>query len=305
MTNLPKWNADEFRYYFKSPYYQKLIEVFQHTCEALNVGQYISGAGKHVILDLNERALEDNDFCDQRFCLTNQERLDKTIIDVVPKDCLMCARQMQREDPTDDLCLLNMASHRRPGGDVIWGARAQEEYLFRCTDYYRFLFQYASERDYDSFGINEKYGITKNQEHSYPFKNDNTGIFSHGVTVFRGPEKQGYPLVNDPWRVNMIAVAAYYLDKRLPSIPEEFVEPTKERIRTILRLAYRNGQRRLVLGAFGCGAFHNPPAHMARLFKEVFNEEEFSCIFRQIRFAIIDDNNTEGKFSLFSNVFNV
>ena len=305
MINLPKWNAEEWLYKFdnaKSMGNTRDIrmEVFQHTCDVVEEGQYISDEGKPVSLELNENAVEDNDYCEDWFCLTDQKRLEKTRIDVVESDCLVAARQMLMEDPTDDLCVLNMASPKNPGGGVFHGAGAQEEYLFRCSDYYRFLFQYAR-----SFDSNFYYGIPRSQEHRYPFTNDNTGIFSHGVTVFRGPEDQGYPLVNDPWRVNMIAVAAFPLPEGLTRIPDSLVERTKERIRTIFRLAYQNGQRRLVLGAFGCGAFNNPPDHMANLFKEVLNEEEFVFIFRQIRFSILEDHNSSGEnYSAFSNVFN-
>ena len=49
---------------------------------------------------------------------------------------------------------------------------------------------------------------------------------------------------------------------------------------------------RSVLSAFGCGAFQNPPHHVARLFKEVFFEDEFRNRFRLVVFAIMDDHNS-------------
>ena len=77
------------------------------------------------------------------------------------------------------------------------------------------------------------------------------------------------------------------------------------RIRTILRIAYNNGQRRLVLGAFGCGAFACPPERVASLFKQTLEEQEFQGIFREINFAIIEDNNSHGRnFNAFNAVLN-
>jgi uncharacterized protein (TIGR02452 family) len=64
-----------------------------------------------------------------------------------------------------------------------------------------------------------------------------------------------------------------------------------------------------VLSAFGCGAFANPPNHVALLFKQVFNEEEFKNHFRLVVFSIIDDHNSrkeqnpEGNVLPFSKVF--
>ena len=107
---------------------------------------------------------------------------------------------------------------------------------------------------------------------------------------------------------NFVAVAAINLRRSIAhgqtAIPDKFIPSTLHLIRTILRIAYNNGQRRLVLGAFGCGAFANPPGHMAQLFKQVFEEPEFQGVFREICFAIIEDHNSQGKnYNAFQAVF--
>ena len=76
------------------------------------------------------------------------------------------------------------------------------------------------------------------------------------------------------------------------SEPLFFIEFAKERIRAILRIAGANQHNCLILSAFGCGAYQNPPNHVAKLFKEVFNESEFLNQFQLIIFSIIDDYNT-------------
>ena len=48
----------------------------------------------------------------------------------------------------------------------------------------------------------------------------------------------------------------------------------------------------LVLSAFGCGAFANPPAHIAKLFHQVMEEPGFKNAFRLIAFAILDGYRT-------------
>ena len=62
----------------------------------------------------------------------------------------------------------------------------------------------------------------------------------------------------------------------------------------------------LVLSAFGCGAFENPPRHMAELFKCVLQEDEFRNRFAEIVFAILKRDETEnkkGNYESFRDVF--
>jgi len=76
-----------------------------------------------------------------------------------------------------------------------------------------------------------------------------------------------------------------------------------------LGIAKDNGHDSIVLSAFGCGAYGNPPKHMAELFREVICTQ-YSGAFKHIVFAIIDDHNTGqdhnpvGNLSEFASVFN-
>ena len=58
-----------------------------------------------------------------------------------------------------------------------------------------------------------------------------------------------------------------------------------------LRIGLKQSHDSLVLGAWGCGAFCNPPEHMAVLFKETLEEPEFKDKYREVVFSIIDDHN--------------
>ncbi len=51
------------------------------------------------------------------------------------------------------------------------------------------------------------------------------------------------------------------------------------------------GHDGIVLSAFGCGAYGNPPGHMARLFREVVMGAAYRDCFKTIAFAIINDHN--------------
>lgn len=310
--NYPSWDAkawlDEFEASKQIPGGTRPVraKVFQSTLQIVTNGGYQTTTGVNIELDkfYNNKALQDNVFCEREITLKDPQKLFVTNTQVVNQDCLAYAKSLLEQDSADDLCVLNMASTKNPGGGVYGGAGAQEEYLFRCSDYYRFLFQYA---DPASFDCEKVYGIPHNPRHSYPLKRNFGGVYSHGVTIFRNTEANGYALLETPWKVNFVAVAANnirrYMNGRT-TIPDKFIPSTLSLIRTILRIAYNNGQRRLVLGAFGCGAFANPPGHMAQLFKQVFEEPEFQGLFREIHFAIIEDHNSHGRnVNAFKEVF--
>jgi uncharacterized protein (TIGR02452 family) len=74
-------------------------------------------------------------------------------------------------------------------------------------------------------------------------------------------------------------------------------------------VAKENGHTVLVLSALGCGAFCNPPGHMASLFHEILQEKPYKQAFKEIVFAIQNDHNTHkwynplGNFQPFADEF--
>ena len=83
----------------------------------------------------------------------------------------------------------------------------------------------------------------------------------------------------------------------------------KDKIRAIYNLAIINGHDSLVLGAFGCGAYHLRPDLVAPLFRDILDEDEFFGRFKDIRFAILehgsaDETGVNGKFAPFYELFN-
>jgi uncharacterized protein (TIGR02452 family) len=68
------------------------------------------------------------------------------------------------------------------------------------------------------------------------------------------------------------------------------IKQTKDKIKMMFKIAYQNNHDSLVLSAWGCGAFKNPPQAMAQLFKEVI--EEYNGCFKEIVFSILQMNKT-------------
>ena len=56
--------------------------------------------------------------------------------------------------------------------------------------------------------------------------------------------------------------------------------------------AKASGRPHLVLGAFGCGAFGNPAAPVAALFKEQLHAPAFRGAFATVVFAVLDPLGT-------------
>lgn len=202
-----------------------------------------------------------------------------TIVEVLDCDSLLAGKRLLDEGYNP--AVLNFANRRTPGGGVLRGSGAQEENIFRRSNLSLSLYQFHWHGK--QFNVPQK-------EEQYPLDRNTGGVYSPHVTVFRGLELDGYPLLERPYQVGIVTVAALNRPalKDSEHLADDMVPPTLRKIRTIFRIALRHGHDALVLGAWGCGAFKNPPEHIAQLFHEVMNEDEFRNQFKKIVFAVID-----------------
>lgn len=260
-------------------------DIFQQTVFVVQNGGYHLH-GDFVSVE-NKGLAENTSFFIRPKSLNPANTIDETVFSVLQADCLECAELLTKAGYNP--CVLNMANRQNPGGGVLGGAGAQEENIFRRSNLFLSLYQFVDYCD--------QYGIPRNTSNSYPLDRDTGGIYSKDVTVFRGSEKSGYCFLKKPFKISIVSVPAInkpqleHINGQC-HISRQLVEPSKEKIRTVLRISGQMGHDCLVLGAFGCGAFCNPPHHMATLFKEVFNEKEFLYQFKLVVFAILDDHNT-------------
>lgn len=189
-------------------------------------------------------------------------------------------------------CMLNMASPKRPGGGVSNGARAQEECLFRSTN--------LSEHIPSSL---------------YPLSNYDA-IYTKNALILKDGD---YGLINTPIEVDCVTIAALNLNKvskkdikwfTLESqndfeVIKGYEGLTKMKIRLMLSLAHRNGNKNIILGAWGCGVFGNHPKEMSQMFYDVLYNEEMRLMFDNVVFSVINDNNsTDDNYTIFRNKFN-
>jgi uncharacterized protein (TIGR02452 family) len=255
-------------------------QVMQETLQALERGWYLSATGRRVEIDLG--AVEANARRGRLIGLGGRvpPAGKSAVIEVVDGDCLVQALALQQGGHS--VACLNMASHVHPGGGYLDGAGAQEENLFRRTAYHAFIGEGVPWRP---------------PEIRYPLP-EFGGVYSPDVAVLRGPESERYPFLDEPRAMSFIAVAAY----RNPPLhggrlTDEIAAKTQQKIRLIFEIACEMGHDALVLSALGCGAFHNPPEHMAELFAEVL-DEGWGRAFRHVSFAVFDDHNARGEGNL-------
>jgi uncharacterized protein (TIGR02452 family) len=224
---------------------------------------------------------------------SNDHALPDTLcnISIINMDCIDASKRLI--DQGFNPAVLNMANSKTPGGGWKKGCGAQEESLYRRTTYHTAM---------------------DNHKSMYPIPTY-AGIYSPDLLVFRSNESQGYSFLSSPYYMSFIAVAAvnrpklesYHSDKLPECIPENIrnrctdkklltqheSEKLKRKIRTICLIALKNGHDSLVLCPLGCGAFRNPPFHVACLMRAVLSEPAFSTAFKKVVISIIEDHNSK------------
>ena len=281
------------------------IELFNSTLSLLRQGWYIAPSGQRVELPSVSEVMDAAVMYREPFhVLADPIGPVTTEVRVENKDCVQAAKELI--DAGYNPAMLNLADLYTPGGLVEYGSGAQEENLCRRSNLILSLYQFsqARVRQYPELGLVQN-------EDRYPMDERFGGIYSGMVTFFRGPESTGSQLEETPYNIPVISVAALS-GPRIGAdgmMLEKETAITLEKMRTIFRIGQAQFHDSLVLSAMGCGAFGNPPAHIARLFHRVLMEDEFRDTFKLVDFAILDGyktglaHNPEGNFLPFQREF--
>ncbi|KAF7324830.1 DUF2263 domain-containing protein [Mycena kentingensis (nom. inval.)] len=215
-----------------------------------------------------------------------------TSVEVVNSDAFTLARKILETDPDAKVALLNLASDILPAGpwlEVM--TTTQEEALCYSSTLY----------------------VTLKEEY-YPWPNigagSTAGIYSPGVVIFRDDlDHDCVELPVEERRVVSVITGAAPRHRRLARDGESFaheavLESLREKIRLVYRMAAHNGQRYLVLGAMGCGAYACPPRLVATEMRDILLDSEFSGHFTKVAFAVYSrPSNGPGNFEIFQEVF--
>lgn len=205
--------------------------------------------------------------------LHENKRFNRTVVEVINKDTLLACEDYLSDDT--NICALNMASCFRAGGGVEKGSMAQEEELFRRTNYFMTL--------------DRKF---------YPLNKPHV-IYSPKVWVIKD---ERYIVFNNPFSVSFIAAAAIKnpLINSKGYIKSEDRQYMTDVIDNIFSCALSKGHDTLILGALGCGAYYNPQNEVIKIFNDAL--VKYDKCFKRIVFAVYsrrDDN-----FDLFNKYIN-
>lgn len=225
----------------------------------------------------------------------------KTRIRLKEIDTLSAARQMtsssrrasvsanlsrdQNTRRVPNVCVLNQASAIRPGGGFLDGVHSQEEFLCQRSTLFASLW-----------------------DELYPLP-EVGGVFSTDVLVFGDSTPEADELIKRD-RVYIDVISATMI--RFPGAPRwrqdgDVVRPgcscgvslcdqdrevVTAKMNGVLRIAQAQGSEKLVLGAWGCGAYGNPPKEIARLWKKAICGTSKTPVswpgIKEIVFAITD-----------------
>lgn len=199
----------------------------------------------------------------------------------------------KRYCPHGKVAVLNFANPENPGGGVQLGAMAQEECLCRSSNLYTCI---SNPNVFDEY-----YGYHRSIRSN--FYTDRL-IYTKNVTVFKDDSVVPQMLPETNWfDVDVITCAAPYLAKRKHTNGAALFNLFKSRVKNIFEAARDNNVDYLILGAFGCGAFKNPPLIVAEAFLQTIKEQNYLKDFKQIVFAIKPTGTDCPNLSTFSRQF--
>ena len=187
------------------------------------------------------------------------------------------------------IAVLNFANNHVIGGSPF-SSGAQEESICRLSTLYPCL-QKEKERYY------KYHKKLYNTGRLTDFGNDDL-IYSPDIVVFKSDESAPKILKKEDWfTVDVITSCAPEMQKSSPIVYNE--EKVFNRLMKVFEVAKRENVEVLILGAWGCGAFKNPPEKTALFFKKLTKMYKFDTI----EFAVFcRDGGIDANFHIFKEV---
>ena len=198
------------------------------------------------------------------------------------------------------VCILNFASSVSPGGGVLTGEQAQEECISRLST----LWFALSDKETAGKFYDYHWELIKKGEMNR--RNRDDIVFTPGITVVRDESNNEKMMTEDKWyNIDVITCAAPDVRKtgdisEYCSTENELLEVFEIRWRKILAVAAMHKADVLILGAFGCGVFANPPELVVNAFNNV--ADEFRYHFKTVEFAVYTTDKESRNYKAFGNI---
>jgi uncharacterized protein (TIGR02452 family) len=201
-------------------------------------------------------------------------RYNHSNIQFFDRDAIDLGLELAAENPL----ILNLSDDQFAGGCVDQGSGAQEESLFRRTNYFQTLT--------DEF---------------YPIKYGEA-VYSPNVSVIKTSERTGWqPCADKGQTVCFVACPAIKYPQTTETrdgerrLSNKDARNLKIQICTIIQCALAHGHDTVIFGAMGCGAWNNPSKHVAEIFRETLSAMD--GLVKNYYFAIL---TTRGDLAVFN-----
>ena len=252
---------------------EKYIEIFNDTQSFISEN--------HILLDSVTQSCDGTKFyASNDYPEIKRKPRRVPFVDVSRRRSFESAMLMHEKDKGQRIGVLNFGSQVNPGGGVRNGASAQEESLCRCSTLYPVL----NRRN------NWKNFYEPNRDFNDPLGNDGC-IYTPDIVICRTDDDKMERLsVREFVKVDVVTCAAPNLKKLSES---EYSYMTLymlhfNRAKHILHIFASNNCDSVVLGAFGCGAFRNPPNVVSEAWKDAL--DIYKGYFDGVEFAIYCSN---------------
>ncbi|MBZ9624424.1 TIGR02452 family protein [Clostridium sp. FP2] len=275
----------------------KKVEIANDTLNIIKLGYYQTRKGPVKIKDYLQFAIKNTvlynpdmgSIINSKFKEIEVNDSNKAIIEITNETTLQATERLS-EEGDNNLCCLNFASAKHPGGGFLKGSVAQEETLARSSGLYPCISQ-----------IQEMYNY-----HLYDKKTalySDYMIYSPKVPFFKD-DNGG--LLENPYLASVItsaAVNAGVIKRSEPYNISKIDEVMINRIDKILSIGVIHGVDCIVLGAFGCGVFANDPNKVADYFKSILlNSDKYTSLYKKIVFAIYDKTPNKNNYKCFKDI---
>lgn len=263
--------------------------VSRQTIQILEDGHYRCDDRVVSVRDDLARAVQGTETWspEQLAALSTAPGTHATRIAVTGERTQQAAHRLVVEEGVSDLVLLNFASARNVCGGFTNGARAQEEDLARCSGLYACLSEQTAYYE-------------ANRAETTLLYTDHL-VYSPRVPFFRLKNRD---LLPEPYLASVITAPAPNAGQALrrdPGIAPRLHEALRRRAAYVLALAAEKGHETLLLGAWGCGVFQNPPQEVAQVFRELLSTT-LHGVFRDVVFGVYDPGRRQKTLGAFQRV---
>lgn len=221
------------------------------------------------------------------------------------KENMMLIEVKAYAEEGNHVAVLNSGNPIEPNGKIFKGSDTEEEKICRVSNLYEAL---ISENTSEYYILNKE--IFERNQFNSMFLGTDRVLYSPAVMImkdyvgyqpFWGMATEEYREM--PYFIDVLTCSAPFFSGLGYILPDGDLEYLlKRRIRNIFEVAIENDVETFIIGAFGCGDFHNPVSIVARAFKGVLSEKRYARAFDDVVFVIESKGGNRSDIEAFESI---